>query len=144
MTKGGVVAGPGTPLRRTTSFLVATGCPHGAVPSRVDLPIEHYERVGRCFVRAYLPDADPDRDIQLDLRGSALSFHLERRVDYPECASAAHHVVTFEKVLSVPAGTSAEDVAAEYGEGVLLVSWPQVPSAARHTFPLTRCELPVE
>ena len=32
----------------------------------------------------------------------------------------------------------------EYGEGVLLVSWPKVPSATRHTFPLTRCELPVE
>jgi HSP20 family molecular chaperone IbpA len=110
----------------------------------MDLPIEHFERGGRCFVRAYLPDADPDRDIRLDLRGSALSVHLERRVDYPECASATHHVVAFDKVLSVPAGTSAADVAAEYGEGVLLVSWPRVPSAARHTFPLTRCELPVE
>ena len=56
----------------------------------------------------------------------------------------AHHVVTFDTVLSVPAGTSADDVAAEYGEGVLLVSWPKVPSSTRHTFPLTRCELPVE
>ena len=133
-----------TPLLRSTSFLVATGCPHGAVPSRVDLPIEHYERDGRCFVRAYLPDADPDRDIRLNLRGSALRVRCERRVAYPECDKTTHHVVTFDTVLSVPAGTSADDVAGEYGEGVLLVSWPKVPSATRHTFPLTRCELPVE
>ena len=132
------------PLLRSTSFLVATGCPHGAVPSRVDLPIEHYQRDGRCFVRAYLPDADPDRDIRLDLRGSALRVRCERRVAYPECDKTTHHVVTFDTVLSVPAGTSADDVAGEYGEGVLLVSWPEVPSATRHTFPLTRCELPVE
>lgn len=138
------MSGLRTPVRRTTSFLVATGCPHGAVPSRVDLPIEHFEDGGRCFVRAYLPGADPDKDIQLNLRGSTLRLVCERRVDYPDCATAAHHVVTFDKVLSVPAGTSADDVTIEYREGVLLVSWPRVPSSARHTFPLTRRELPVE
>src|SRR5688572_5130363 len=144
MTKGAVVSGPRTPRRRSTSFLVATGCRHGAVPKRVDLPIEDYEEGGRRFLRVYLPGADPDRDIQLTLRGSALKLRCERRVEYPDCDRTAHHVVTFDKVLGVPDGTSADDVATEYAEGVLLVSWPKVPSSARHTFPLTRCELPVE
>ena len=39
----------------------------------------------RRFVRAYLPDADPDRDIQVNLRGSALGLRCERRVEYPDC-----------------------------------------------------------
>ena len=114
------------------------------MPSRVDLPIEHYEDGGRRFVRAYLPGADPDREIQLNLRGSALRLRCERRLEYPDCDRTAPHHVTFDKILSVPAGTTPDDVAAEYGEGVLILSWPEVPSATRHTFPLTRCELPVE
>jgi HSP20 family protein len=144
MTKGEVVSGPRTPLLRSTSFLVATGCPHGAVPNRVDLPIEHYDEGGRRFVRAYLPGADLDRDIGVTLRGSALSLRCDRRLEYPDCDRKAPHHVTFDKVVSVPAGTTPDDVAAEYGEGVLLVSWPKVSSTTRHTFPLTRCELPVE
>ena len=98
----------------------------------------------RRFVRAYLPGADPDRDIQVNLRGSALGLRCERRVKYPDCDRKAAHHVEFDKVVGVPAGTTPDDVAAEYGEGVLLVSWPRAPSSARHTFPLTRCELPVE
>ena len=138
------MSAPRTPLLRSTSFLVATGCRHGAVPRRVELPIEEYEEGERRFVRAYLPGADPDRDIQVNLRGSALGLRCERRVEYPDCDRKAAHHVTFDKVVGVPAGTTPDDVAAEYGEGVLLVSWPKAPSSARHTFPLTRCELPVE
>lgn len=138
------MSGPRTLLLRSTSFLVATGCPHGAVPRRVELPIEEYQDGERRFVRAYLPGADPDRDIQVNLRARALGLRCERGVEYPDCESMAPHHVTFDKVVSVPAGTSPDDVTAEYGEGVLLVSWPKVPSATRHTFPLTRCELPVE
>ena len=134
----------GTSPRRSTSFLVATGCPHGAVPRLVELPIEDHQHGERRCVRAYLPGADPDCDIQLDLRGSALRLRCERRVGYPDCDGKAHPAVTFEKVLSLPAGTSADDVAAEYREGVLLVSWPKVASSARRRFPLRRCDLPVE
>jgi len=138
------VSAPRARLLRSTSFLVATGCPHGAVPRCVELPIEEYEEGERRFVRLYLPDVDPDRDIRVNLRGSALRLRCERRLEYPDCDRTGPHCVTFDKVVSVPAGTSADDVAGEYGEGVLLVSWPEVPSATRHTFPLTRCELPVE
>ena len=84
------MSGTRTPLRRSTSFLVATGCPHGAVPRRVELPIEDYEDGERRFVRAYLPGADPDRDIQLNLRGSALRLRCERRVGYPDCDRRPH------------------------------------------------------
>jgi HSP20 family protein len=110
----------------------------------VELPIEEYQDGERRFVRAYLPGADPDRDIQVNLRAGALGLRCERGVEYPDCVSAAPHHVTFDKVVSVPAGTTPDDVTAKYGEGVLLVSWSKVPSATRHTFPLTRCELPVE
>jgi HSP20 family protein len=122
-----------TPQPRSTSFLVAIGCPHGALPRRVDIPIEEYQEDERRFVRVYLPGADPDRDIRVNLRGSALRLRGERRVEYPDCDSTAPHHVTFDKVLSVPAGTTPDDVAAEYGEGVLLVSWPTVPPSAQHT-----------
>ena len=132
-----------TPQPRSTSFLVAIGCPHGAVPRRVELPIEEYQEDERRFVRVYLPDVDPDR-VMVTLRGSALRLCCERRIEYPDCDSTAPHHVMFDKVMSVPAGTTPDDVAAEYGDGVLLVSWPTVPSSAQHTFPLTRCELPVE
>ena len=104
------MSGPRTLLLRSTSFLVATGCPHGAVPRRVELPIEEYQEGERRFVRAYLPGADPDRDIQVNLRGSALGLRCERRVEYPDCDRTAPHHVTFDKVVSVPAGTTPDDV----------------------------------
>jgi HSP20 family molecular chaperone IbpA len=110
----------------------------------VELPIEEYEEDERRFVRVYLPDADPDRDIRVNLRESALRLRCERSLEYPDCDRTAPHHVTFDKVFSVPAGTTPDDVAANYREGVLILSWPEVPSATRHTFPLTRCELPVE
>ena len=140
------MSGRRTPLLRSTSssFLVATGCPHGAVPRRVELPIEEYEEGERHFLRLYLPDVDLDRDIRVNLRGSALTLRCDRRLEYPDCDRTAPHHATFDKVVSVPSGTTPDDVAAEYGDGVLLVSWPKVPSATRHTFPLIWCELPVE
>ena len=138
------MSGSRTRQPRSTSFLVAIGCPHGSVPRRVEIPIEQYRKGERRVVRAYLPGADPDRDIRVTLWGSALRLRCQRRVEYPDCDSADPHVVTFDKVWCIPAGTTADDVAAEYRDGVLLVSWPTVPSSARHVFPLTRCELPVE
>ena len=118
------------------------------VPSRrlaetCGVPIEEYQEDERRFVRVYLPDVDPDQ-VRVTLRGSALKLCCERRIEYPDCDSTAPHHVMFDKVMSVPAGTTPDDVAAEYGDGVLLVSWPTDPSSAQHTFPLTRCELPVE
>ena len=52
---------PGVDRPRSSS---RPAVPHGAVPKRVDLPIENYEEGGRRFLRAYLPGADPDRDIR--------------------------------------------------------------------------------
>src|SRR5688500_8055832 len=108
-TKGAVVSSTRTPQPRSTSFLVAIECPHGALPRRVELRIEQYQDGRRRFVRVYLPGADPDRDIQVDVLGSALRLHCERRVEYTDCDSTAPHHVTFDKVLSVPAGTTPDD-----------------------------------
>ena len=137
------MSGTRTLQPRSTSFLVAVGCPHGSVPRRVDIPIEEYQEGERRFVRVYLPGADPDRDIMVTLRGSALRLRCQRRVEYTDCDSTAPHHVTFDRVLSIPAGTTPSDVAAEYGDGVLLVSWPMVQSSGRRT-PSRLCAVPID
>ena len=138
------MSGTRAPQSRSTSFLVAIACPHGAVPRRVEIPLEEYQEGERRFVRAHLPGADLDRDIEVTLVGSDLRLRFRRRVENLECESTASHCVTFDKVLEIPAGTTPDDVAAEYGEGVLLISWPAVPSSATaaglHAVPVVRKE----
>jgi HSP20 family molecular chaperone IbpA len=115
---------------RSTSFLVAVGCAHGVLPRRVELPLEEYQEGGLRVVRAYLPGADPSRDIVVTRQGSELVVRCRRRVENLECECADLHRVTFEKVWSLPAGTAPDDVAARYAAGCLFVSWPMDPSSA--------------
>jgi HSP20 family protein len=114
----------------STRFLVATACPHGAFPRRVEMPIEAYDEGERRLVRAYLPGADPDRDIMVTMRERELRLRCHRRLGIQGCDSTVPHDVTFDLVVSVPAGTTSADVAAEYGDGVLLVSIPTARAAS--------------
>lgn len=108
----------------STSFVVSVGCAHCVLPRRVELPLEEYQEGVRRVVRAYLPGADPGREIMVTRQGSEVRVRCQRRVENLECESADEHRVTFEKVLSIPAGTAPDDLAAEYADGFLFVSWP--------------------
>jgi HSP20 family molecular chaperone IbpA len=94
------------------------------------MPLDEYDAGERRFVRAHLPGADPDRDIVVTLRGDELGLRWQHRFDGLDCGSGATHCVTFEKHFRVPAGLTPDDFEAEHGDGVLLVSWPAVPSSA--------------
>ena len=129
---------------RSTRFVVATEAGDGVIPKRAEMAIEEFEEGGRRFVRAYLPGADADKDILVTMRHGELRLRCERHVKRRDRDDTACHHFTFDDGLSIPAGTTPDDVAATYGDGTLLISWPTSPPSRPRVLPLTRRELPVE
>lgn len=87
-------------------------------------------------VRAELPGIDPERDVDISIHDGLLHIRGERTERSSERDKGSYRSEfrygRFERALPLPAGASAEDVAATYEDGVLEVRIP-LPAAARDT-----------
>ena len=116
----------------------------GNVPMQPEIKVEEYQEGERRIVRADLPGVDPDKDISVTVDDGLLRLHGERRAEEHYRYRTEIRYGSFERVLSLPAGTKPEDVTAEYADGVLTVSMPLATSTAPKQIPVTHREPPVE
>ena len=116
----------------------------GTVPLQPEIKIEEYQEGERRIVRADLPGVDPDKNITVTVDDGVLRLHGERRAEEHDRYRTEIRYGSFDRVLSLPAGTKAEDITAEYADGVLTVSLPAPAPAEPQAIPVTHRELPVE
>jgi HSP20 family molecular chaperone IbpA len=86
--------------------------------------IEDYVEDGAYVIRAELPGIDPDKDVELSLQGDTLTIRGERREEEKARNRHEFHYGAFERSVTVPPGTKAEDIEAGYADGVLELKVP--------------------
>jgi HSP20 family protein len=116
----------------------------GTLPAQPEIKVEEFQEGERRIVRADLPGVDPDKDIVVTIDDGLLRLHGERRAEEHDRYRTEIRYGSFDRVLSLPAGTKAEDVTAEYADGVLTVSMPAPTPVEPQAIPVTHRELPVE
>jgi HSP20 family protein len=95
-----------------------------ATPMRIEQDVDG----DRVVVRAEMPGIDPERDVEINVSDGMLQIRAERR----EQATSEHerhhhseiHYGSFARVISLPAGASADDVKATYRDGILEIVVP--------------------
>ena len=112
--------------------------------TRPGVRIEEYVEGDRRIVRADLPGVDPSKDIELSVEGGVLRLRGERRAEEHDQHHTEIRYGSFERVIALPPGTTAEDVSADYAGGVLTVSMPTQAAVASTRIPVTHRELPAE
>jgi HSP20 family protein len=90
--------------------------------------VEQYTDGGELVIRAELPGVDPDQGIDVSVMNDRLtiSAHREQReqAKTDQGFRSEFHYGAFRRVVSLPAGTTAEDVKATYDNGILEVRVP--------------------
>lgn len=99
--------------------------------------VEEWVEDGRRIIRADLPGVDPQRDIQLSVDGGLLHLRGERRAEKHDQHRTEIRYGSFSRVIGLPPGTRAEDISAEYVNGVLTVSMPAGEGSGSQTIPVT-------
>ena len=117
----------------------------GGLQLQPDIRVEEYQEDERRIVRADLPGVDPDKDIDVTVDSGLLRIQGYRRAEEHDKYHTEIRYGSFERVLTLPTGTKAEDVTADYADGVLTVSMPVSPSSAEPSvIAVTHHEPPVE
>lgn len=88
------------------------------------IKVEDFVEDGSYVVRAEMPGVDPDKDIQIDVAGDLMTIRGERREEEHDRNRRELHYGSFERTLPLPAGAKAEEVRANYTNGVLEVRVP--------------------
>lgn len=90
-----------------------------------DVCIEEYVDGDRHVVRIDIPGVNPGRDLELSVHEGVLRLHGERRSETHDQHRTEIRYGSFERVVTLPPGTTAQDVEAAYVDGVLTVSMPR-------------------
>jgi HSP20 family protein len=110
-----------------------------ATPIRIEEDVDG----DRVRVRAELPGIDPERDVEINVSDGMLQIRAERRERQSEehegRRHSEFHYGSFARMVSLPAGASADDVKATYHDGILEVVVPVDARQAEATrVPVTR------
>lgn len=99
-------------------------------PMRIDEDIED----GHLVIRAEMPGIDPERDVDIRVQDNTLTIRAERRrEDKQEHRGALRreiHYGTFVRNIALPEGADADDITANYKDGVLEVRLPYAESGS--------------
>jgi HSP20 family molecular chaperone IbpA len=112
----------------------------GAATTEPEIKIEEFVEDDRHVIRADMPGVDPTKDIQLSVDGRVLRLRGERRAEEHDEHRSEIRYGSFERRITLPAGTRPEDVTAEYVNGVLTVSMPTTGAEEPTTIPVTHRE----
>ena len=99
-----------------------------SAPSVETINVEQYRDGNELVIRAELPGVDPDENIDVSVVGDRLTIaaHREQSEESKsdEGSRSEFHYGAFRRIMSLPAGVSADDVAATYDDGILEVRVP--------------------
>jgi HSP20 family protein len=113
-------------------------------PGDPQIRIEEYVDGDRHVIKADIPGVDPDKDIDISVDGSLLRLRGQRREEQREKRRTEIRYGSFERALSLPSGTTADQVSASYDDGVLTVTFPEAAAPEPHKIAVSHGELPVE
>lgn len=97
--------------------------------------VEEFQENGQMVVRAEVPGADPDKDIEVTKTDSTLRISVQRHKS--ESSESKHHYRSefqygsFVRTVTLPAGTAEQDIKANYKDGILEVRIPMIASKAK-------------
>ena len=97
--------------------------------------VEEFQENGQMVVRAEVPGADPDADIEITKNDSTLRISVQRRKE-SQTESRHHyrsefHYGSFVRTVQLPAGTAEHDIKAAYKDGLLEVRIPMSTAKAK-------------
>ncbi len=105
--------------------------------------VEEFQENGQMVIRAEVPGADPDKDIEITKTDSSLRISVQRRKEAK--TDTRHHYRSefqygsFVRTISLPAGTAEQDIKADYHDGILEVRIPMIASKAKQErIPISR------
>ncbi len=116
----------------------------GSVTNDPKIRVEEYVDGDRHVIRADLPGVEPHHDIDLHVEGGVLRLRGQRREEQREKTRTEIRYGSFERVLTLPPGTTAEQVSATYLNGVLTVTFPAAAPQPSTRVPVTSSERPAE
>lgn len=88
------------------------------------LRIEDRLEDDRYVVRAEIPGVDPDKDVHVTVSDGVLTISAERREQVSEKGRSEFHYGSFVRRVSLPPGTTEEELSARYDDGILEVTVP--------------------
>jgi HSP20 family molecular chaperone IbpA len=97
-------------------------------PLRTDLApavrVEDYTEDGGYVLRAEIPGIDPDRDVSVLVHDGLLTIRGERREEQRDRQHHEFHYGAFSRTVTLPRGAQADQITANYTDGVLEVRVP--------------------
>lgn len=107
--------------------------------------IEEYRDGDTLVIRAEMPGIDPDRDVEIVASDHVLRVTAERRQESKTEGRTGYRSEfrygSFSRTVPLPAGTTEDDVAANYRDGILEVRVPIDGAEAKaRRVPITRGE----
>lgn len=104
----------------------------GFRPSEDRIRVEEEVVGDHLVIRAELPGVDPDKDVDITIDGDVLTVSAERRKEETSEKEgqfrSEFRYGSFRRSIRMPQGVTAEDVKANYRDGILEVKMP-VPKA---------------
>ena len=97
--------------------------------------VEEFQENNQMVVRAEVPGANPETDIEVTKTDSTLRIAVQRKTE--SHSENRHHYRTefqygsFIRTVALPAGTAEQDIKAEYKDGILEVRIPMSTSKAK-------------
>lgn len=94
--------------------------------------LEEFRENGSLVVRVELPGIDPERDVEITVAGDTLCIRAERRERHEATGDGDFYRSEFRygqftRTLALPRGVGADEVAADYTDGILEVRLPLGP-----------------
>jgi HSP20 family protein len=99
-----------------------------------DIRVEDYVEDHTYVLRAEMPGIDPDKDVEVNVLDDVLTIRGERKEAQHERNRHEFHYGSFERRMRLPRGTNADDIKADYHDGVLELRIPfqgEEPKAVR-------------
>jgi HSP20 family protein len=109
------------------------GYPLGSGPTAAKPPLESFVEEGKLIVRAELPGIDP-KDITVNVVGDMLTIRASRQEEHETKKRDFLHrefrYGALERSMTLPQGVKAEDIKANFGNGLLQLTIPIPEEAA--------------
>ncbi|GAS93612.1 heat shock protein Hsp20 [Mycolicibacterium canariasense] len=79
---------------------------------------------GKYELQAELPGVDPDKDVEITVRGGVLTIKAERSEKKESNGRSEFSYGSFTRSVTLPAGAEEDGIKASYDKGILSVSVP--------------------